>query len=84
MQQNLQQVMAAMANLLPQFQNQASAAVARPPGGRRERQQLFPRGISTTLWYVCHDFSECLNTNTRHARSEKFSGGQWSHHPPSQ
>jgi hypothetical protein len=84
MQQNLQQVMAAMANLLPQFQKSSVGCSGSTSGGQRERQQLFPRGISTTLWYVCHDFSECLNTNTRHARSEKFSGGQWSHHPPSQ
>ena len=44
MQQNLQQVMAAMANLLPQFQNQASAAVARPPEGSGNGNNFFPGG----------------------------------------
>eukprot|EP00884_Botryococcus_braunii_P005035 jgi/Botrbrau1/14532/Bobra.0235s0004.1 len=44
MQQNLQQVMAAMANLLPQFQNQASAAVARPLEGGGNGNNFFPGG----------------------------------------
>jgi transposase InsO family protein len=42
MHQVLQQVMAAMANLLPQFQNQASAAVARPPEGSGDGNNFFP------------------------------------------
>jgi transposase InsO family protein len=44
MHQDLQQVMTAMANLLPQFQNQASAAVARPPEGSRDGNNFFPGG----------------------------------------